>query len=196
VLPTYARAFGLGSPTGTEITESPGIVPDPNQGLWRPGDPINLVIGQGNMLTTPLQIADMMAAIANGGTLYTPHIVTRVANLAEGTEKVMQPEVRGKLPISATTLASLREALKRVTTDKDGTAYTAFRGSKVVVAGKTGTAEVTKEGEPHSWFAGYAPADNPKIAIVVMAEHGGEGSKTAAPIFREIAEKYFALPKK
>lgn len=196
VLPTYARAFGLGSPTGTEITESPGIVPDPNQGLWRPGDPINLVIGQGNMLTTPLQIANMMAAIANGGTLYTPHIVTRIANLAEGTEKVMPPEVRGKLPISAPTLASLREALKRVTTDKDGTAYTAFRGSKVVVAGKTGTAEVTKEGEPHSWFAGYAPADNPKIAIVVMAEHGGEGSKTAAPIFREIAEKYFALPKK
>ncbi|MCL4393261.1 MAG: penicillin-binding transpeptidase domain-containing protein, partial [Chloroflexi bacterium] len=61
---------------------------------------------------------------------------------------------------------------------------------------KTGTAEVLKEGEPHSWFAGYAPADSPKIAVVVFSEHGGEGSTTAAPIFREIVDKYFALPQK
>jgi len=193
LMPSFARAFGLGSETGSELPESPGIVPDPNAGVWRPGDPINMVIGQGNMLTSPLQIADMMAAIANGGTLYKPHVVARATSLAEGTEKVFQPEVRGKLPASAATLASIREALKRVTTDKDGTAYTAFKGSKIISAGKTGTAEVLKSGEPHSWFAGYAPADNPKIAVVVIAEHGGEGSKTAAPIFREIVEKYFAL---
>jgi penicillin-binding protein 2 len=101
--------------------------------------------------------------------------------------------VRGKLPDSAATLASIRQALLRVTTDRDGTAYSAFRGAKIVSAGKTGTAEVFKTGEPHSWFAGYAPADNPKIAVVVIAEHGGEGSTTAAPIFREIVDKYFAL---
>jgi penicillin-binding protein 2 len=196
LLPSFARAFGFGSLTGIEIAESPGIVPDPNQGVWRPGDPINLVIGQGTLLVSPLQIANMMAAVANGGTLYRPKLVSKISSLAEGTEKIFPTEVRGKLPISAGTLASLRQALLRVTTDKDGTAYNAFKGSKITVAGKTGTAEVFKTGEPHSWFAAYAPADQPKIAVVVFAEHGSEGSTTAAPIAREIVEKYFALPAK
>jgi penicillin-binding protein 2 len=196
LLPTFARGFGLGTETGIEIAESAGSVPNPNVGQWRPGDPINMVIGQGTLLASPLQIVDMLAAVANGGTLYKPHIVARISSLAEGTEKTFPTETRGKLPASAGTLASIRDALKRVTTDTNGTAYSAFKGSKVVVAGKTGTAEVLKEGEPHSWFAGYAPADNPKIALVVIAEHGGEGSTTAAPIFREIVEKYFALPAK
>jgi len=78
-----------------------------------------------------------------------------------------------------------------VTADPNGTAYSAFRGSKIISAGKTGTAEILKEGEPHAWFAGYAPADRPRIAPVVFVERGGEGSKAAAPIFREIVEKYF-----
>lgn len=196
LLPSFARAFGFGKETGIQLAESPGIVPDPNQGVWRPGDPINLVIGQGELLTSPLQVANMLAAVANGGTLYKPNIVSRISSLADGTEKTFPAEARGKLPVSAGTLASIRQALYRVTTDKDGTAVNAFKGSKVTVAGKTGTAEVFKEGEPHSWFAAYAPAENPKIAVVVIAEHGGEGSKTAAPIVREIVEKYFALPAK
>jgi penicillin-binding protein 2 len=193
LLPNFARAFGLGKATGIELAESPGIVPDPSKGTWRPGDAINLVIGQGDLLTTPLQIADLIAAVANGGTLYRPRLVARVASLADGTEKVFPIEARGKLPASANTLTALRQALARVTTDKDGTAYNAFRGAKISVAGKTGTAEVLKAGEPHSWFAAYAPADNPKIAVVVIAEHGSEGSTTAAPIVREIVEGYFAL---
>ncbi len=193
LLPNFARAFGLGANTGFELAESPGIIPDPNVGVWRPGDPINLVIGQGALLASPLQIVDMLAAVANGGTLYEPHVVARVSSLADGTETVFPAKVRGKLPVSAATLASVRQALLRVTTDRDGTAYSAFRGDKIISAGKTGTAEVFKTGEPHSWFAGYAPADNPKIAVVVIAEHGGEGSTTAAPIFREIVDKYFAL---
>lgn len=196
LLPNFARAFGLGKATGIELAESPGSVPDPSKGNFRAGDAVNMVIGQGDLLTTPLQIVDVMAAIANGGTLYRPRLVTRVASLADGTEKIFPIETRGKLPISATTLAALRQALARVTTDKDGTAYHAFRGAKVSVAGKTGTAEVFKAGEPHSWFAAYAPADNPKIAVVVIAEHGSEGSTTAAPIVREIIESYFALPNK
>lgn len=196
LLPNFARAFGLGSATGIEVAEAAGNIPDPNKGGWRPGDAINMVIGQGDVLASPLQIVDMLAALANGGTLYTPHLVARVSSLADGTEKIFPTQVRGKLPISAGTLASLRAALRAVTTDKDGTAYTPFKGSKVIVAGKTGTAEVLKTGEPHSWFAAYAPADNPRIAIVVIAEHGGEGSTTAAPIVREIVDKYFALPAK
>ena len=197
LMTSFARAFGLGSETGIEISEAAGLLPDPNTSLnWGLGEAINMVIGQGTMLTSPLQIADMLAAVANGGTLYRPHLVARISSIADGTEKITQPEVRGKLPISAATLASIRDALKKVTTDPTGTAYSAFKGSKVISAGKTGTAEVFKEGEPHSWFAGYAPADNPKIAVVVIAEHGGEGSKTAAPIFCEIVDKYFALPTK
>ena len=196
LLPNFARAFGLGKETGIELAESPGIVPDPNKGTWRPGDTINLVIGQGDLLTTPLQIVDMMAAVANGGTLYRPRLVARVSSLADGTEKVFPTDARGKLPVSAATLTSIRQALARVTADSTGTAYNAFRGAKVAIAGKTGTAEVLKTGEPHSWFAAYAPADNPKIAVVVIAEHGGEGSTTAAPIVREIVEGYFALPNK
>lgn len=196
ILPAFARGFGFGTESGIELAESPGIVPDPNQGVWRPGDPINMVIGQGTLLTTPLQIANMMVAVANGGTLYKPHVIARISSLADGTEKTFPAEVRSKLPVSAGTLASIRQALVRVTTDKNGTANTAFKNSKITVAGKTGTAEVFKTGEPHSWFAAYAPAENPKIAIVVFAEHGGEGSSTAAPIVREIVEKYFALPNK
>lgn len=196
LMPNFARAFGLSARTGIEIADAAGNLPDPNAGAWRPGDPINMVIGQGTMLTTPLQIANMMAAIANGGTLYRARVVGRVSSLADGTEKIFAPEARAKLPVSNATLASIKDALRRVTTDPSGTAYSAFRGAKIISAGKTGTAEVLKEGEPHSWFAGYAPADNPKIAIAVIVEHGGEGSKTAAPIFREIVDKYFALPAK
>ncbi len=197
LMTAFARAFGLGAETGIEISEAAGNIPDPakNPG-WGLGEAVNMVIGQGTMLTSPLQIADMMAAVANGGTLYRPHLVSRISSVAEGTEKITQPEVRGKLPISAATLASVKDALKKVTQDKTGTAYSAFRGDKIISAGKTGTAEVLKEGEPHSWFAGYAPADDPKIAVVVLAEHGGEGSKTAAPIFRQIVDQYFALPGK
>ncbi len=193
LLPTFARDFGLGARTGIEIQDAAGYVMDPKDGAWRPGDPINMVIGQGTMQTTPLQIANMMAAVANGGTLYHPRLVARVSNIAEGAEKVFQPEVIRKLPISAGTLASIKDALRRVTTDSSGTAYSAFRGARVISAGKTGTAEVGGTGDPHSWFAGYAPADKPQIAIAVIVEHGGEGSKTAAPIFREIVDKYFAL---
>jgi penicillin-binding protein 2 len=193
LLPSFARAFGLGSTTGFELAESPGLVPNPNTGVWRPGDAINMVIGQGDMLTSPLQIVDMLAAVANGGTLWEPHIVASVSSIVDGSEQVFPPKARGKLPVSAATLASIRQALKRVTTEKEGTAYSAFRGDPIISAGKTGTAEVFKTGEPHSWFAGYAPADNPKIAVVVFSEHGGEGSTTAAPIFREIVDKYFAL---
>lgn len=197
LMTTFARGFGLGSETGIEISEVAGNVPDPKtQATWLLGDPINLVIGQGSMLTSPLQIADMLAAVANGGTLYRPRLVSRIGTAAQISDTVFQPQVRGKLPISAATLASIREALKKVTTDPKGTAYSAFKGAKIVSAGKTGTAEVFKEGDPHAWFAGYAPADNPKIALVVLVEHGGEGSVAAAPIFREIADKYLTLPKK
>lgn len=194
LMPKFARAFGLGSETGFELLEADGNVPDPSAlDTWSAGHAMNLVIGQGYMLVSPLQIASMIAAIANGGTLHKPHIVARISSIADRSEKVIQPEIRGKLPISPSTLASLRDALKKVTTDPQGTAEFVFRGSKLSVAGKTGTAEVP--GDTDAWFAAYAPTDNPKIAVVVLVEHskGGEGSEVAAPIVRKIMEGYFAL---
>lgn len=191
----FSRGFGLGSETGFELPEAAGNIPDPSKmTVWRGGDPINMVIGQGDVLTSPLQIVNMMAAVANGGTLHKPHIVARISSIADRSEKITQPEVRGKLPISAATLASLREALRKVTTE--GTADFVFKGSKISVAGKTGTAQVGgPKDNPHTWFAAYAPAESPKIAVVVFVEHGREGSYTSAPIVRKIIEGYFALGK-
>jgi penicillin-binding protein 2 len=194
LIPRFARGFGLGSETGFELPEATGNVPDPSKmDGWSAGHAMNLVIGQGFMLASPLQIASMMAAIANGGTLFKPHIVARISSIADQTERVTQPEVRGKLPISTATLASLRDALRKVTTDPQGTAEFVFRSSKLSIAGKTGTAEVP--GDTDAWFAAYTPAGNPKIAVVVFVEHtkGGEGSEVAAPIVRKIIEGYLAL---
>lgn len=190
------RAVGLGEESGIEIPELAGNVPDPRDGTWGAGDAINLAICQDTLLASPLQIAQMLAAVRHGGPLYRPRLVTRIAGGAGLAEKVFPPEAKGRLPISAATLASLRDGLRKVTTDPKGTAYSAFRGSKIVSAGKTGTVEVLKEGEPHAWFAGYAPADQPRIAVVDLVEDGGEGSKVPAPIFRQIIEKYLTLPSK
>ncbi|MGQ9792148.1 MAG: penicillin-binding protein 2 [Anaerolineae bacterium] len=197
ILPDIARACGLGKPTGiTGIQEVTGLVPDRAWKLseraesWFPGDTVNLAIGQGFLLSTPLQIANLMAAIANGGHLYRPQLVMRVVERT-GNERVMQPEVLGNLPVSVQNLAVIREALTNVTRPPRGTAREAFAGATFTAAGKTGTAESGQE-KPHAWFAGYAPAESPQVAIAVVLEHAGEGAKEAAPLFRQMVEAYLA----
>ncbi len=203
ILPRFGRSFGLGMPTGlAEIPETPGLMPDPEWKQatygenWWPGDSVNLAIGQGYLLVTPLQVARMMAAVANGGTLYRPYLVQRIAAAGEAyPEVVVQPEVVGTLPVSAENLAVIQEALKGVTTSPIGTATYRFVGMGIPVAGKTGTAEAPgADTLPHSWFAAYAPADNPEIAVVVMVENAGEGSSVAAPMVRGVVEAYYGLP--
>ena len=203
ILPTFGRAFGLGVPTGLqEIPEFPGLMPDPEwkqatygEGWW-PGDGVNLAIGQGYLLVTPLQVARMMAAVANGGTLYRPYVVARIgAGGEEAPEVVFQPEATGNLPISPEHLQVIQEALAGVTTSPIGTATHRFVGMSIPVAGKTGTAQAPgAESLPHSWFAAYAPADDPEIAVVVMVENAGEGSTVAAPMVRQVVEAYYGLP--
>ncbi len=194
LMPSFAYSFGLGSATDIGIEESAGNVPDPkDQQPWIPTDPVDMAIGQDTFLVSPLQVADYVAAVANGGTLWKPRLVSRIQDLANGTDQSVPSEKRGTLPASAKTLQIIRDALKGVTTDKDGTAKFAFDGLPVICAGKTGTAQVPGKNEPHAWFAGYAPADNPEIACAVMVENGGEGSKTAAPLFRQVIEKYFHI---
>jgi penicillin-binding protein 2 len=197
ILPDVARACGLGKLTGiTGVQEAGGLVPDREWKLaergesWFPGDTVNLAIGQSFLLTTPLQIANIMAAVANGGNIYRPQLILRIVERS-GTERSMQPEVLGNLPISPENLAVIRTALEGVTQGPRGTASEAFAGAAFTSAGKTGTSETGQE-KPHAWFAGYAPAETPQVAISVVLEHSGEGSKEAAPLFRQMVEAYFA----
>jgi len=207
ILPTYGRAFGLGAPTGlVELQEAEGLIPDPEwkqqsyREPWATGDTVNLAIGQGYLLVTPLQIARMMAAIANGGTLYRPYLVDRIAESTgypsepSQSAQITQAQAQGQLPLSSRNLALIREALLHVTTEPLGTASARFTGLGIPVAGKTGTAQTLENAEAHSWFAGYFPADDPHIAMAIIVEHAGEGPTVAAPMFRQVIEAYYGLP--
>jgi penicillin-binding protein 2 len=194
ILPSYIRGFGLGRPTGlVELNEEGGLAPDDawkQEKLgqnWRPGDTVNMAIGQGYLLVTPLQMAVLVGAVGNGGTLYRPRVVHRVSGAQDMPEQVFTPETRGTLPIGPEHLTTIREAMRRVAGDEMGTAHYAFRDLPFSVAGKTGTAE-NPSGTPHAWFVGYAPADEPEIAMAVIVEHAGQGTAAAAPRFRALAE--------
>ena len=187
-----SKGFGLGAETGIEVVdEEPGVIPDPGSQV----DAVNLAIGQGDMLVTPLQVARFMAAMGNGGTLYRPQVIESINNADGSATFTFQPEVQGELPLSPENLLIITEAMKGVTSSKSpmGTAYLVFAGFDVPIAGKTGSA-TAPEGESHAWFAGYTyanQAEKPDIAVAVIAENSGEGSEIAAPIFRRIIELYF-----
>lgn len=187
-----SRGFGLGSITGIEVVEEEaGNIPEPGSDV----DAINLAIGQGDMLVTPIQVARFVAAVGNGGTLYRPQIIEKIAPQNGSATFTFKPEEQGKLPVKPETLTLIQEAMKGVVTSEKprGTAWRPMNGLDVPVAGKTGTA-TAPSGEPHAWFAGYTYAgqlDKPDIAIAVIAENAGEGSEIAAPIFRRIVEWYF-----
>jgi len=187
-----SRSAGLGSITGIEvIDEETGNIPDPQSEV----DAINLAIGQGDMLVTPLQVARMVAAFGNGGTLYRPQLVEKIASPVGEASFLFSPESQGTLAIKPENLLIIQEAMKGVVgSDRPrGTAFVAMKDLEIPIAGKTGTA-TSPTGEPHAWFAGYSYADNenkPDIAVVVIAENAGEGAEIAAPIFRRIIELYF-----
>lgn len=200
LLPNLARQFGLGALTGVALEETAGLIPDPAWKLanlgegWSTGDAVNMAIGQGFVLVTPLQLAVLTAAVANGGTLYRPLILDRVDGSRSMPEQLFQPEVRGQLPLSAEQLAVIQRALNDVTSGPYGTAVDKMAGLTVSTAGKTGTAQVANVGGvPHAWFTGYAPYERPEIAVAVVVENAGEGSAVAAPIFRRVIELYYGL---
>ncbi len=186
-----ARLFGLGSLTGIQgVDELPGNVPDPVS----IEDALDLATGQSQLQVTPLQVASFVAALGNGGTLYVPQVIERIAPPGGEPSMVFEPQVRGTLPVKPETLKIIQDALLGVTTSRDpeGTAEYVFRGLRYPVYGKTGTAQTGVA--PHAWFAAYTDAGDPSladIAVAVIVENGGEGSEWAAPIARRIIEQYF-----
>ena len=160
---------------------------------FRAGDAVNSSIGQGDTVVSPLQMAMAYAAIANGGTVYEPRIVKAVMNADGSVAEKIEPKVKSVLPISNETLNYLQKSLKSTTVSGTGAPpFVGFPLSRIPVATKTGTGEVLGK-QSTSWFASYAPADNPQYAIVMMVAQGGTGSGTSAPSVRRIYEELFGI---
>lgn len=204
-LPQTARAFGLGQLTNIQhVEEVPGLIPDPEwkrqRGeTWGVLDSINSAIGQGDVLVTPLQIARMVAAVGNGGTLYQPQLVWEIRPPEGEATLTFQPIISSTLPLNAEQLDALQIGLLNVMKEPRGTARDKFKGFSLCVAGKTGTAEdggIFGTQEPDAWFAGYTcenRGNKPDIAIAVALQNRGGGSDFAAPIFRRMVEAYYGL---
>ena len=196
---TYARLFGLGRKTGIDLSgEKAGLVPDRRWSLetrgapWYPGETISVATGQGPILVSPLQAAVLIAVVANGGYLVTPHLV----RTDDGS-----PVAGERLPLATEHLEWVASALHAVVNEPGGTGHAAAIDD-LEVAGKTGTAQVITqqrrvdnedlppESRDHAWFASFAPVGDPRLVVVVFVEHGGAGSKTAAPLARAFYDQY------
>jgi penicillin-binding protein 2 len=200
------RRWGFGQPSGIDVPfETAGRMPDAEWktkmhelnpksfpvGLWYPGDNINMSIGQGDLLVSPMQLAVAYSALANGGTLYRPQVALRVQRPDGTVVRKFEPRALGRVPMKRPSVLAIRDSLLGVVTS--GTAASAFAGfphEEIAVAGKTGTAEVAGK-QPHSWFAAVAPGANPRYVVVAIVEEGGHGSQVAAPIVRQIIEGLF-----
>jgi penicillin-binding protein 2 len=205
----WARAFGLGDKTGVALDdERSGTIPDTEwkrkryRQPWFPGETVSVAIGQGYVTVTPLQLANMMAAVANGGKLFRPYVVSKVESVDGATVREYGPELIRTIELKPDTLKRVHEALADVVNGAGGTGGAA-RSQVVTIAGKTGTAQVVEMkggyvkteqlayfNRDHAWFVSYAPVENPQIAIAVLVEHGGHGGDAAAPMAKKVFEKF------
>ncbi|QID16368.1 penicillin-binding protein 2 [Nitrogeniibacter mangrovi] len=208
----FMAPFGFGQPTGIDIPgEASGVLPSPawkkarfrkpGQQRWYGGETISVGIGQGYNAYTPIQLATALSTLVNNGVMFRPHLVQYIVDPVTGARTQVAPDPVRRLPLKAENLAVIRAAMVDVT--RTGTGARAFAGAPYAVGGKTGTAQVYslrgsryKEGDvaerlrDHSWFIAYAPAEDPKIAMAVLVENGGFGSRSAAPIARQVLDYY------
>lgn len=210
-LAVYAKSLGLGAKTGLILeNEKRGLVPTKEwkrrkrNEAWQQGETVSVSIGQGFNLTTPLQICQMTATIANGGTLYKPQLVLAIKDQDGDTMEDFPPEEAGQAFGTKKEINLIQQGLVAAVNAEHGTGGQA-KMDTITVAGKTGTAQVVRleqfrdvevEDIPykyrdHAWFTCYAPANNPEIAVTVLTEHGGHGGSAAAPIAKMILEEYF-----
>lgn len=207
----YAKGFGLGKALDIALGRGqPGLIPsstwktEERNEPWFPGETLITAIGQGYVLVTPMQLAVMISAIANGGTLYLPQFVERVENQEGRIIKRFKPQELGTIPATPATLAIIRKALWGVVNDPEGTGKGA-RLPWVEVAGKTGTAQVVrqktwnrnqtdtqKELLDHAWFVSFAPLEEPSIAMVILIENAGKGGSRYAHIAKKIIKAYLS----
>lgn len=204
----YAHAFGLGRLTGFAAgLEKSGLIPSSQwkrqaRGQpWYAGETISVAIGQGYTMTTPLQVANMLATLANGGTLYKPSIVLRQGTLHDPAPMETPPTVLDQLRVPPQYIAAVQQGLWSVVNDPKGTGKLA-RHNQIAIAGKTGTAQVVplvergrqeqlpEQYRDHAWFVAYAPFEAPRIAVVVMIEHAGKGGAQFAGYAKTLIETY------
>ncbi|MDX8387908.1 MAG: penicillin-binding protein 2 [Ghiorsea sp.] len=196
-LTAQASKWGFGEKTGVNLPpESRGILPQERPGMgrrnWYRGETMITAIGQGAITVTPIQMARFSAAIANGGTILTP-----LLEKGEATKVVRQLDIKPEY------LKKVRQGMRDVVATPKGTAHYALSRAHWTVAGKTGTAQVVrmsedetrsfsdaKQHQDHAWFMGYAPFENPEIAVAVFVEHGGHGGSAAAPVARAVVDAW------
>jgi penicillin-binding protein 2 len=204
----WANRYGLGQRPGIDLPgASPGLIPTPAwrnrvfrehtnpfiDRAWTQGDNVNLAVGQGDVQVTPLQLARAYAALANGGTLVTPHLGDAIVGPDGRTVQRIRPEPRRALHISDLTRETILGGLERAAMEPGGTSYSVFGSFPFPIAGKTGTAQ-RGEGVPdQSWYAGIAPYRDPRIVVVATVERGGFGVEAAAPVVRRVMDDYFGL---
>ncbi len=200
-LEDWAMRLSLGKPTGLDIPgELGGRVPTPEwrrayftnpvDKLWGPGQSINLAIGQGDLLATPLQMAVALAAVANGGYVVQPHLGLKIVDPQGKLVRTIAPAQPKKLDVAPSYLATIRNALHLAATSPAGTSSAVFGTYPIPVAGKTGTAQVFGK-DDYAWYISYAPANDPKYVVAVMIEQGGHGGTAAAPAARMIYDALF-----
>lgn len=205
----WARdVFGLGEPTGIEISEKSGLMPTERwyqrrRHQYQPGFALNTAVGQGDVRATPLAMARAYAAVVNGGRLMRPHLVRSVRDPTAGTTVTTVPEVQRVIDVPDDFLDLVKRGMYGAVNSEDGTASSAAL-PELPFAGKTGTAQARERraGVPaevaawlqqdHAWFVGYGPARRPRLAVAAFVEHGGFGGAEAAPVARKVFEAYYA----
>lgn len=203
LLPNTAKSFGLGNATDIDfVFEAPGIVPSPEwkrqrfanspaDQAWNPGDATNLAVGQGFLLATPIQMANYASAVTNDGIVWKPRVVVELRDRAGIVTRTFPKQELRRAETKPTDLSLIREGMRAVVTDPQGTVYFPFLTYQVPVAGKSGTAETSTAGKVNAWFVGFAPFDVPRLAFAAVLDGfeerpGVHGSQDAAKMTRAV----------